>query len=271
MKYKQCTVCRQVLSLSRYYRRPNGYSRGGACKKCEAGRTVAWGRTEKGKVSRARAKAKFRASASGIAKEKEYMRSDSRKQVVKRYHQKPSYKASLARQNSKPEHKEALRRYNKTDKRKAVLKNYGQTKKRHATLRRYHQTDKGRENAIRGMTKRRLAKAGLGEPHRPMTAKEWNAIKVAFDGMCAYCGRTDVPLTRDHVTPLIPHSMTNELPISSNLCESGTELVARILRCSVAPFIRKDFVPACRPCNSRKLNRRVSLCAYVGRGENARQ
>lgn len=56
------------------------------------------------------------------------------------------------------------------------------------------------------------------------TEAEWRQLIEAFGGQCAYCGRADVPLTRDHVVPLI--------------C-GGTHDISNI-------------VPACRDCNQKK-------------------
>jgi 5-methylcytosine-specific restriction endonuclease McrA len=69
--------------------------------------------------------------------------------------------------------------------------------------------------------RRRAWKAGSGGTH---TTAEWMAKLAAFGHRCAYCGRGDVELTRDHVKPLR---------------RGGTNSMDNI-------------VPACRPCNSRK-------------------
>src|SRR5437867_12499762 len=153
---KRCTVCEQTLPLEMFYRRPDGRSRGGACKKCEAARTIRWGKIPRGRDSRATAKARYRKSEKGRRTELEYERSAARKDVLKRYHQKASYKASLARINRSERHKEHLRRYAKTEKRKAALRRYSQTEKRKDALVRYHRSEKGRENAVGGVTKRRV-------------------------------------------------------------------------------------------------------------------
>jgi 5-methylcytosine-specific restriction endonuclease McrA len=218
-----------------FYRRPDGRSRGGACKKCEGARAIAWGRTKKGRKSRAKALTKYRSSEKGRLAQREYGRSSARKSVLGRYHQKPSYKASVSRRNHTQRHKEQLRRYAKTEKRKAALLRYSQTAKRKEALLRYHKSEKGQENAIRGVTRRRVILASLPASRNTLTAKDWQAIKEAFKWKCAYCGRADRKLTRDHFISIT----------------KGGE------------HTRLNVVPSCPSCNSKKGNRQVPLGAYV--------
>ena len=67
-------------------------------------------------------------------------------------------------------------------------------------------------------------RALLAEVESSLTAQQWSAIKAAYGHRCAYCGRSGIKLTQDHVVPLSkrgPHSAAN-------------------------------VVPACGPCNYRK-------------------
>jgi 5-methylcytosine-specific restriction endonuclease McrA len=236
METKRCTVCGQILPMQMFYRRPDGRSRGGACKKCECARAIAWGRTKKGRKSQAKARTKYRSSEKGRLAEREYGRSSARKAVLGRYHQKPSYKASVSRQNRTKRHKEQLQRYAKTEKRKAASHRYSQTAKRKEALLRYHRSEKGLENAIRGVTRRRVTLASLPASRNTLTAKDWQEIKKEFKGKCAYCGRGDRNLTRDHFIPIT----------------KGGE------------HTRLNVIPSCRSCNSKKGNRQVPLGAYAG-------
>lgn len=222
--------------MEMFYRRPDGRSRGGACKKCESARAIAWHRTQRGRQSSAKALAKYRSSEKGRLKKQQYDRSPARKAVLKRYRQQASYKASLARSNRTERHKEHLRRYARTEKRKAALRRYAQTERRKAALVRYHRGEKGRENAIRGVTRRRVALANLPPAMNTLTAKEWREIREEFNGGCAYCRRTDRRLTRDHFIPIT---------------KGGGHT-------------KSNVVPSCSSCNSRKGNRQVPLNAYVG-------
>lgn len=69
---------------------------------------------------------------------------------------------------------------------------------------------------------RRRARMRRASGHH--TRKEWQAKLAEHGHCCAYCGRADVALTRDHVIPLIAR---------------GSDSIDNI-------------VPACVPCNSRK-------------------
>lgn len=80
---------------------------------------------------------------------------------------------------------------------------------------------------IREITQRRRAKK-LGAKICDLTNKQWNDIKLAYEMRCVYCGNILKNLTQDHLVPLSKggdHTMTN-------------------------------IVPACRPCNSKKRDKK---------------
>lgn len=62
---------------------------------------------------------------------------------------------------------------------------------------------------------------------RGHTVAEWEAKKAEYEFACAYCGRTDKPLERDHIVPV---------------GIGDPQTVDRI----------ENIVPACRSCNARK-------------------
>jgi 5-methylcytosine-specific restriction endonuclease McrA len=62
-----------------------------------------------------------------------------------------------------------------------------------------------------------------------LTADEWREILVYFNHACAYCLRTDLPLTQDHIIPL---------------SRGGSDT-------------KENVVPACSSCNSRKKDRPI--------------
>jgi len=80
------------------------------------------------------------------------------------------------------------------------------------------------ENSVDKQHRRRARVRGALGSH---TAKEWFEKVELFGGCCAYCGRSDLPLTRDHRSPL---------------ARGGTNYISNI-------------VPACLPCNTRKHDR----------------
>jgi len=97
-------------------------------------------------------------------------------------------------------------------------------------------TDEGRAERREEARRRReknpeaFAQARLMRKYRERGAEgshtlaEWETVLAAHGGSCAYCGRSDIPITRDH-----------RVPIS----RGGSNFIDNI-------------VPACRPCNSRK-------------------
>jgi 5-methylcytosine-specific restriction endonuclease McrA len=70
-------------------------------------------------------------------------------------------------------------------------------------------------------SRRRARKRGNGGSH---TAEEWNRLKSMYGNQCLACGKTEVELTRDHVTPLT---------------RGGSDNI-------------NNIQPLCRSCNCRK-------------------
>ena len=88
--------------------------------------------------------------------------------------------------------------------------------------RRYAQTHRAQKNDANHEYRARLA--GVAST---ATAEHEKAIKAAYKGRCAYCGRKPKQLTIDHVIPL---------------AKGGSH-------------IPENLVPACKPCNSAKRDR----------------
>jgi 5-methylcytosine-specific restriction endonuclease McrA len=120
--------------------------------------------------------------------------------------------------------KAKTRRYHYSDKGQAWRANYKVSGKRDEVLRRYNQSPKGRESAIRGVTRRRLA---MKKVPITLTAEQWHEILRQYDYRCAYCGKRGGRLERDHVVAIT---------------RGGAH-------------IKENIVPACRSCNARKSNR----------------
>lgn len=101
-----------------------------------------------------------------------------------------------------------------------------------ARYRNNHRDEIRHQNAAR-----RALKRGAPGTH---TLREWREKVALLGGCCVYCGRADLPLTRDHRIPLT---------------RGGSNNIANIL-------------PACGPCNSAKHNqtdseflaRRMAAC-----------
>ena len=69
-----------------------------------------------------------------------------------------------------------------------------------------------------------------------LTTEQWQEILEIFGHRCAYCLRSDVPLTQDHIQPVS----------------------------KFGPHTAENVVPACRSCNSAKGNR--SIFTMLNRG-----
>jgi 5-methylcytosine-specific restriction endonuclease McrA len=141
--------------------------------------------TPEGREASRQADIKYRQSKQGTAKRKEYGKSDSRKDSLKRYSQTPKGKAVIYRSNHTPE---ALVRRSR----------YYYSGKGKITNDRYQQTEKGKACLARGVHKRR----GKMLIESKLTAAEWTEIKNAHNQKCFYCQATGIPLTMDHLIPL---------------------------------------------------------------------
>lgn len=116
---------------------------------------------------------------------------------------------------------ERQRRYLETPEGKATRQRYRQSEKGKANQRRYAQSPKGKElkaAVAHGRNVKLYGSSGL------LTAAEWRAIKITWQGRCAYCDCEPEILTMDHVTPL---------------CRGGSHTA-------------ENVVPACGPCNFSK-------------------
>ena len=85
--------------------------------------------------------------------------------------------------------------------------------------RKYRQTHKEEIKAQKSKT--RAIRHGNSGSH---TAKEWADLQAKYNNCCLRCGRSDVPLTKDHVMPIT---------------KGGTDNITNIQ-------------PLCRSCNSSK-------------------
>jgi 5-methylcytosine-specific restriction endonuclease McrA len=77
--------------------------------------------------------------------------------------------------------------------------------------------------------KAQLRRARLAGLDATLTEAEWHSILEHFSHACAYCLRTDRPLTKEHV-----------IPVSRG-----------------GAYIAENIVPACGSCNSKKQHRPV--------------
>lgn len=73
--------------------------------------------------------------------------------------------------------------------------------------------DRVREHGVRAMSARRARKYGNSDER--LTRGEWDAIKAAYDGRCAYCFAETARPTQEHVIPLSKggaHARANVVP-----------------------------------------------------------
>lgn len=83
------------------------------------------------------------------------------------------------------------------------------------------------EKGLVHVERRRARK--MNAPVNDFTAADWRAVLEDFNGACAYCLTSDIPLQQEHMTPL----------------SRGGE------------HTRSNIVPACAPCNYKKGTRTI--------------
>ncbi len=118
---------------------------------------------------------------------------------------------------------------------------YRSNKSRHLVT--WHAWVKAHPEAFRAIQKKYLAKnpvhirrrVYMQQVERTLTPQQWAETLELFDHRCAYCLRNDLPITQDHV-----------IPVSKR-----------------GGHTQENVVPACRPCNSRKLDRPVWVMAQM--------
>lgn len=94
-------------------------------------------------------------------------------------------------------------------------------------LRKYYETEKGQEYLKKKWKKHnRKRKAAIEQStkRRKLTERQWRIIQRAWGKSCAYCGASGVPLTKDHIIPV----MRGGQDVKENVC------------------------PSCEPCNTKK-------------------
>lgn len=83
-------------------------------------------------------------------------------------------------------------------------------------------------------SRRRRARK-MGAENIGVSTAEWDSIVARYGNQCAYCGKSDVKLTMDHVVPL---------------SKGGAH-------------VPMNLVPACRSCNSRKRDKERDVFLLV--------
>lgn len=133
----------------------------------------------------------------------------------KKYHNENKFKISIYRVKYKEENIEKIRvqrmKYSKDNKDKIAI--YGK------------QYSKENKDKLAISSQKHRAKKALLPC--TLTAEEWNETKNFFNNKCAYCGKNDIPLQREHLLSF----------------KRG------------GGFTAKNIIPACQHCNSSKGNK----------------
>ncbi len=175
-----------------------------------------------------------------------YGQNEFQKEIKHKWYQRnkdtDSYKESIrkAQANYRDRHRESRNEYDRA---------YAKTENGRVTNRRYITSEKGRV-AHRSSNKRynqsfigRLVKkassqrrrARLAEAEGSFTAKEFQNLCKEYKYKCLACGRSDLPLTADHVIPL---------------SKGGSNEISNIQ-------------PLCQPCNSGKRDKTIDYRQHL--------
>lgn len=143
------------------------------------------------------------------------------------YRQTEAMRAARGRWIQSPAGQAYQARYRKSAKRKSVAARYAASPKGRAAQRRNCRTEAGRARLARSAHKRRSL---LENCISTLTADEWTTIQLMQRGRCHYCRKVKT-LTMDHVIPM---------------SQGGHH-------------VKENIVGACRPCNTRKGNKILTL------------
>lgn len=242
-----CTVCQKSLLICHFYISKN-YRVATACKACTIARVNRYRTSEQGRAKRKEYEQRPEVKAKAAANAGRYYHANKADILPKMrtYRRRGDVlvkrRATMAAYRSRPGALERRRAWTQTERGQASVRRSAQTEATRESQRLYHLTEKGiardlrfrkteKARAIwrRSGAKRRARIAGQMGMVATLTAAEWEAIKQASGGACHYCGRTDRPLTQDHVLPLSRGGL----------------------------HVKENIVPACGSCNSRKGNRLV--------------
>lgn len=180
----QCSKCGQRQPKSAFYVYQTGKLRF-PCKSCNSSSQRSYRHTTRGRTALAGALARYRMT-------EKYKR--TRMQYLSNVEARSRLKINDSR-------------YRKTTKGKL-------NKKQRA--KRYHESPKGKNQ--------RRIRAHLKTGRKALRVEDWRKLLDIFLHRCAYCGRSDVRLTQDHILPL---------------SKGGKHILANI-------------APACQSCNSIK-------------------
>lgn len=161
----------------------------------------------------------------------EYRETEHGKKVVEAYYNSSEYKESRKIYRIKYSKTENYinyqKKYKKTDKSKQKDSERAKTPEYKKKKKEYYQTEKGKATVARCGHRRRIRDKSVPAT---LTDTEWKEIKKRYNYRCVYCGKKK-PLTRDHIIPL----------------SKGGGLT------------KENVVPACKSCNSSKLDKPVLL------------
>ena len=229
---KPCSKCGQTKSAEHFYKLKTG-KLSSWCRECNRAVTARWKETSDGKASAKR----YWRSEKGRAHVLRFQKTEKGREAKSRYGKSEKGKATARRSYLKlirtEEGRHRVNEFSKRSYRNNLerIKKYRRSPRVREMLKKagekYNRTNKGRETNRRSTANRR---ATLMERRSTLTREDWEAIKRSQAQRCAYCKKKR-PLTIDHV-----------IPLSKGGHHEATNVVA-----------------ACKPCNSRKGDRILTL------------
>ena len=215
---KRCSKCQIEKPLTEFYK--DSSCRDGlrsSCKSC----FLLYQQTDHGKEVCRASVDRYQKTEKGKAAAVRCQQSEKRKTYNRLYQlTSPVAKAYKESEHGKAVQRKAALQWKKTEKGRASARRYDLSDKKKAAYRRWERTPNGKAYSALKDAKRRAVTIAVGN----VTAAEWQEILARHNHQCAYCGRSDLKLTRDHYIPL----------------KLGGQHIA------------SNIVPACQVCNSKK-------------------
>lgn len=203
---KTCIRCGEQKAESDFYLDKSRGRRNAHCRKCHMKSTVSWAKQHEDRVKETRRACRQRNRERFRQREKAWVQAhpEQRQQIWQNY-----YTANRERMVART----AAYRQANVEK---VRRSKAEARRRHPE---------------KALAERMLRLARKKETPNPLTGPQWKAIVEGFGRACAYCLRSDVALTMDHLEPFRlggQHTASNVVPAcqSCNSRKQGTDLLS---------------------------------------------
>ena len=232
----KCNIAKPIEAFSFYHEKDKPKKRRGQCLACYNATTRARYALSPTKHKHESLEYYYRNKNKVLARKKIYVENNKAEvhAANKQWRDKNKTYIQIKQQQWHEDNKEYIKEYERK-RRQDKKEELSQKKKAYVAAHREQVRERMRRwvknnpDKIRAMHAKRRAHLH-GAPRNDLTPQDWEDIQAAYKYRCIYCGQK-AKLTQDHITPL---------------SKGGSHTKANV-------------VPACRPCNTRKKDRALTI------------